>query len=186
MKVHPRSLSLPGLKLITTSRTPDRRGYFAECYVRSDFATAGLTNDFIQDNESGSITSGTVRGLHFQTPPLAQSKLVRVLRGKILDVVVDLRRSQPSYGRHLAIELSEATADQLFVPAGFAHGFCTLEPNSVVLYKVDNLYSPGHDRGVNWADPALGIAWPVKQAEAVVSDKDRALPCLSDLPHYFD
>src|SRR5262249_37453458 len=119
-------------------------------------------------------------------PPFAQAKLVRVLRGRVLDVAVDLRRSQPTYGRHVAVEISEESGEQLYVPPGFAHGFCTLEPNTVVLYKVDNAYSPEHDRGVNWADPDLGIAWPVRESAAVMSDRDRALPHLRDLPAYFD
>jgi dTDP-4-dehydrorhamnose 3,5-epimerase len=186
MKVNLRPLSLPGVGLIAGTRISDGRGYFAECYVRADFVAAGLTNDFIQDNQSCSTASGTVRGLHFQSPPFAQAKLVRVLKGRVLDVVVDLRRSLPTYGRHLAVEISEESGEQLYVPAGFAHGFCTLEPDTVVLYKVDSVYSPNHDRGINWADPDLGIAWPVRESDAVMSDKDRALPRLRDLPSYFD
>jgi dTDP-4-dehydrorhamnose 3,5-epimerase len=185
MKVNVTPLPLSGVYLIAGRRIMDQRGYFSECYVRSDFVAAGLTSEFVQDNESASTVAGTVRGLHFQTAPFAQAKLVRVLRGRILDVVVDLRRSQPSFGRHLAVEISEARGDQLFVPHGFAHGFCTLEPHTIVLYKVDNVYSPVHDRGVNWVDPDLGICWPVEKGEAVVSDKDRALPRLRDLPVYF-
>jgi dTDP-4-dehydrorhamnose 3,5-epimerase len=111
---------------------------------------------------------------------------VRVLKGRILDVVVDLRRSQPTYGRHVAVEISEESGEQLYVPPGFAHGFCTLEPDTVVLYKVDNIYSPAHDRGLLWADPDLAIAWPVREDDAVMSEKDRALPSLRDLPVYFD
>jgi dTDP-4-dehydrorhamnose 3,5-epimerase len=186
MKVKVRPLSLPDVGLIAGTRISDRRGYFAECYVRSDFAAAGLTSDFIQDNQSYSIAPGTIRGLHFQSPPFAQAKLVRVLKGRILDVVVDLRRSRPSYGQHLTVEISDESGEQLYVPAGFAHGFCTLEPDTVVLYKVDSIYSPAHDRGVNWADPDLAVAWPVRETEAVMSDKDRALPRLRDLPPHFD
>ncbi len=129
---------------------------------------------------------GTVRGLHFQKPPFAQAKLVRVLNGKILDVVVDLRRSSASYGQHVAVELSDADDEQLLVPAGFAHGFCTLEPNTVVLYKVDAVYSAAHDRGLNWADPKLAIKWPVTAENAVLSDKDRKLPMLDELTPVFD
>jgi dTDP-4-dehydrorhamnose 3,5-epimerase len=186
MKVNIRPLALPGVGLIGGTRIGDRRGYFAECYVRSDFVAAGIANDFMQDNQSASVAASTVRGLHFQTPPFAQAKLIRVLRGRILDVVVDLRRSLPTYGRHIAVEIDEHSGEQLFVPAGCAHGFCTLEPDTVVLYKVDNVYSPDHDRGVNWADPDLGIAWPVRESEAVLSDKDRVLPRLRDLPAYFE
>ncbi len=186
MKLSIESLSIADIKLVRAPRMADARGYFAETYVRDDFAAAGIAHDFVQDNESTSKLAGTIRGLHFQVPPFAQTKLVRVPRGKILDVVVDLRRSSSSYGRHLAIELSAMTGDQLLVPAGFAHGFCTLEPDTTVFYKVDNVYSAGHDRGVNWADPALAIAWPVTPAQAVVSEKDRALPRLGDLPVYFE
>ena len=186
MKIEVRSLSLPGPLLIRTTRMTDRRGYFWETYARRDFAAAGLTNEFVQDNQSGSIAVGTVRGLHFQVPPAAQAKLVRVLTGKILDVVVDLRRSSAGYGRHVAIELSEEHTDQLFVPSGFAHGFCSLAPDTEVFYKVDAAYSPEHERGLNWADPALGIQWPVTQSAAIVSEKDQMLPVLSDLPAYFE
>jgi dTDP-4-dehydrorhamnose 3,5-epimerase len=186
MKLSIESLSIADIKLVRAPRVADARGYFAETYVRNDMAAAGITHDFVQDNESTSKLAGTIRGLHFQVPPFAQTKLVRVPRGKILDVVVDLRRSSSSYGRHLAIELSAMTGDQLLVPAGFAHGFCTLEPDTTVFYKVDNVYSAGHERGVHWADPALAIAWPVTPAQAVVSEKDRALPRLGDLPVYFE
>jgi dTDP-4-dehydrorhamnose 3,5-epimerase len=179
-------LPIEGIKLIRSMRISDARGYFAATYVRSDFAAAGIDHAFVQDNESRSRAAGTIRGLHFQIRPFAQTKLVRVLRGRILDVVVDLRRSSPSYGKHLAIELSEAAGEQLLVPAGFAHGFCTLEPDSIVFYKVDNVYSAEHDRGVYWADAGLGIAWPVAAADAVVSEKDRGLPQFRELPAYFD
>ena len=129
---------------------------------------------------------GTVRDLHFQTPPFAQTKLVRALRGRILDVVVDLRRSSPSYGKHLAVELDAESGDQLLVPAGFAHGFCSLQPDTEVFYKVDNVYSADHDRGLYWADPALAISWPVAERDAMLSERDRGWPHLRDLPAYFD
>ena len=186
MKLDVIPLSLSGVRLIRAKRYLDPRGYFAETYVRRDFAAAGIDQEFMQDNQSCSSARGTVRGLHFQIPPFAQAKLVRVLRGRILDVVVDLRRASPSYGRHLSVELGADTGDQLYVPAGFAHGFCTLVADTEVLYKVDAVYSAEHDRGVNWADPALGIAWPVSEADAVLSPKDAALPALRDLPDYFD
>ena len=186
MKLDVIQLSLSGVRLIRAKRYLDPRGYFAETYVRRDFAEAGIGQEFVQDNQSCSGARGTVRGLHFQISPFAQAKLVRVLRGRILDVVVDLRRASSSYGRHLSVELDPDTGDQLYVPAGFAHGFCTLAANTEVLYKVDAVYSAEHDRGVNWADPALGIAWPVGKADAVLSAKDAALPLLRDLPYYFD
>ena len=186
MKLDICSLPLDGVKLIRSMRISDARGHFAETYVRSDFVAAGIDHDFIQDNQSRSFAAGTVRGLHFQVPPFAQTKLVRVLRGRILDVVVDLRRSSPTYGKHLAIELGEAIEDQLLVPLGFAHGFCTLEPDSIVFYKVDKVYSADQDYGVHWADESLGIEWPIGTTEAVVSERDLGLPPFRDLPTYFD
>jgi dTDP-4-dehydrorhamnose 3,5-epimerase len=185
MKLDIQSLAIPDVKLIKTTRFGDARGYFAETYARPAFVEHGLAHDFIQDNQSSSAMAGTVRGLHFQQPPFAQAKLVRVLSGRILDVAVDLRQSSPSYGRHVAVELSDESGDQLLIPAGFAHGFCTLEPNCVVFYKVDAVYSAAHDRGVNWADPKLAIEWPVAAERAVLSDKDRKQPMLEDLAPVF-
>lgn len=186
MRIDVQTLPIPDVKLIRTARIADVRGYFCETYVRPAFFDLDLDYDFIQDNQSSSAQAGTVRGLHFQQPPFAQAKLVRVLSGRILDVVVDLRRSLPSYGQHVAVELSDADDEQLLVPAGFAHGFCTLEPNTIVLYKVDALYSAAHDRGLNWADPKLAIQWPVAPENAVLSDKDRKLPMLDELTPVFD
>jgi dTDP-4-dehydrorhamnose 3,5-epimerase len=185
MKMEVLPLLLPDVKLVRTKRIADLRGYFAEVYVQHDFAMAGIADGFVQDNQSFSIAAGTVRGLHFQIFPFAQAKLVRVLRGRILDVVVDLRRSSRTFGRHVAVELSAENGDQLFVPAGFAHGFCTLAPNTEVFYKVSNVYSANHDRGLNWADPALGIPWPVTERQVILSEKDKALPMLHALPDYF-
>jgi len=186
MRLNVRSLSIPDVKLIETARIVDARGYFAETYVRRDFAAHGITYDFVQDNQSASIAVGTVRGLHFQAPPFVQGKLIRVLSGRIFDVVVDLRYSSATYGKHATVELSESSGEQLLVPAGFAHGYCTLEAHTVVLYKVDAPYSAAHDRGINWADPMLNIAWPIEPEKVILSDKDAALPLLSDLPVIFD
>jgi dTDP-4-dehydrorhamnose 3,5-epimerase len=186
MKLDVLALSLPNVKLIRSPRFSDQRGYFAETYTRRDFAVAGLANDFVQENQSESVAAGTIRGLHFQAPPFAQAKLVRVLRGKVLDVVVDLHRSSSTFGKHLAVELSAETGDQLFVPAGFAHGFCTLVDKTEVFYKVDCAYSAAHDRGIYWADPTLDIAWPISEDKAILSDKDKALPTLNALPTYFE
>ena len=185
MKLEVHSLPISDVKLIKSERISDGRGYFSETYMRRDFASHGINYEFVQDNQSASDAPGTVRGLHFQIPPFAQTKLIRVLSGRIVDVVVDLRRSSPSYGNHISVELSEASGDQLLVPVGFAHGFCTLEPRTVVFYKVDAVYSPAHDRGINWADPMLGIAWPVRAGKAVVSNKDSALPMFNELPAVF-
>jgi dTDP-4-dehydrorhamnose 3,5-epimerase len=184
LEVH--CLAIPDVKLIRTPRFSDTRGYFCETFQRADFAAQGLDCDFLQDNQSSSDRPGTVRGLHFQRPPFAQTKLVRVLRGSILDVAVDLRRSSSSFGRHVAMELSSERNEQLLVPAGFAHGFCTLEPDTVVFYKVDQVYSAAHDGGVNWADSRLGIEWPVASAEANLSEKDRGLPMFADLAPVFE
>jgi dTDP-4-dehydrorhamnose 3,5-epimerase len=186
MQLDVRSLEIPDIKLIRTPRISDTRGYFCETFQRVDFAAQGLVSDFLQDNQSSSDRAGTVRGLHFQRPPFAQTKLVRVLRGSIFDVAVDLRRSSATFGRHIAIELSSKDDEQLLIPSGFAHGFCTLEPDTVVFYKVDQVYSAAHDGGVNWADPALGIEWPVVSAEAILSEKDRRLPILTDLGAVFE
>jgi dTDP-4-dehydrorhamnose 3,5-epimerase len=179
-------LEIPDVRLIRTPRISDARGYFCETFQRATFAAQGVDNDFIQDNQSSSDRKGTVRGLHFQRPPYAQTKLVRVLRGSIFDVTVDLRRSSPSFGRHVGIELSSAGDEQLLIPAGFAHGFCTLEPDTVVFYKVDQVYSATHDGGINWADSRLGIEWPVASSEAILSEKDRGLPTLADLGPVFE
>src|SRR5437868_891897 len=180
------SLEIPDVKLIRTPRFSDARGYFCETFQRADFAAKGLDYNFLQDNQSSSDRPGTIRGMHFQRPPFAQTKLVRVLRGSIFDVAVDLRRSSPSFGKHIAVELSSEGNEQLLIPAGFAHGFCTLEPNTVVFYKVDQVYSQAHDGGVNWVDSALGIEWPVASAAAILSEKDRGLPMLADLGLVFE
>jgi dTDP-4-dehydrorhamnose 3,5-epimerase len=186
MKLEVQPLAIPDVKLIRTqNRFADPRGYFAETYARRDFAAAGIATDFVQDNEVLSVAAGTVRGLHFQSPPFAQAKLVRTVRGRILDVAVDLRRSSPSYRRHVAVELDDRGGEQLLVPAGFAHGYCTLQADTLVSYKVDKVYAPDYDHGIDWSDPSLGIAWPVDRASAVVSDRDRALPRLDDGKIYF-
>lgn len=176
---------LPGLKLITPQRIADGRGFFSETYRRNTLAEHGIDHLFVQDNHSLSMPVGVVRGLHFQSPPHAQVKLVRVIRGSILDVVVDIRRGSPSYGRHAAIELSAENWQQLLIPEGFAHGFCTLTEGTEVLYKVNDYYSPEHDRGLLWNDPALGIAWPVSADNAILSERDRKHPSLAELASPF-
>jgi dTDP-4-dehydrorhamnose 3,5-epimerase len=176
---------LSGVKIITPHRISDQRGFFSETYNRQRFADAGVDVDFVQDNHSLSATVGTVRGLHFQSDPFAQAKLIRVVRGKILDVVVDLRHSSLTFGKHVAIELSADNGCQLFVPVGFAHGFCTLEPNTEIVYKVSAYYSAAHDHGLRWNDPVLSIEWPVSLVAAVLSDKDQRQPLLAELPVYF-
>ncbi len=174
-------LEIPGLKLIHPRRFGDQRGFFSEVYNRAALAEAGIATEFIQDNHSMSEREGTVRGLHFQRPPVTQAKLVRVARGRILDVAVDLRQGSPTFRRHVAVELSAQNWSQLLVPAGFAHGFCTLEPDTEVLYKVSAPYAPALDGGVIWNDPDLGIDWPVDASAAVLSEKDLRLPRLRDI-----
>lgn len=181
-----RSLAIPDVKVIRTDRFSDARGYFCETFQRSAFAEKGILHDFVQDNQSSSDRIGTVRGLHFQRSPFAQAKLIRVLNGAILDIAVDLRRSSPNFGKHIAIQLDSESGEQLFIPKGFAHGFCTLQPKTVVLYKVDQVYAPSHDGGVYWADPALAIKWPVTPSEAQISPKDQILPALNQLACVFE
>jgi dTDP-4-dehydrorhamnose 3,5-epimerase len=176
-----KALAIGDVKLITPRRFGDARGYFAETWNRKALRAAGIEADFCQDNLSLSGPAGTVRGLHFQTPPHAQAKLVSVLKGRIFDVAVDLRKSSPTYRRHVAVELDAETGAQLFVPKGFAHGFCTLAPDTLVFYKVDAHYAPESDAGIFWADEMLGIAWPIMRDQALLSPKDAALPRLKDI-----
>jgi len=176
---------IPGVLIVRVDRFGDERGFFSETYRKVWFDDAGIDVGFVQDNHSFSAEIGTVRGLHFQIPPREQAKLVRVSRGRALDVVVDIRAGTPTYGRHVAVELSARQWQQLYVPPGFAHGFCTLEVDTEVLYKVSDYYSPEHDKGLLWNDSDLGIAWPIAAEEAVVSDRDREHPGLADLPAYF-
>ena len=177
--------AIPDAKIITPRKFGDHRGFFSEVYNRKAFLEAGLDLDFVQDNQSLSAEVGTLRGLHFQSDPFAQNKLVRVVRGRILDVVVDIRRSSPTFGKHVAVELSADNWRQLLIPIGFAHGLCTLEPDTEVLYKVTNYYSAPNDLGLAWDDPDLAIEWPVDAAKVVLSDKDRKHPRLRDLPPIF-
>ncbi len=173
------------VKLIKPVRHVDSRGFFSEVFKESELRNHSIDTDFIQDNHSLSVSRGVVRGLHFQIAPFAQAKLLRVVAGSVFDVAVDIRGGSPSFGRHVAVVLSAADWNQIFIPEGFAHGYCTLEPNTEVLYKVNAYYSPEHDRGLLWNDPALGIAWPVSADEALVSDRDRKHPVLSCLPQHF-
>lgn len=179
------SLDIPDVKIIRPKKFGDHRGFFSETYTKKTFEAAGLQHDFVQDNHSLSAEVGTVRGLHFQLPPFAQDKLVRVVRGAILDVAVDIRKGSPTFGRHVSAVISAAEWNQILVPVGFAHGFCTLEPDTEVIYKVTNYYSPEHDRGLLWNDPDLGIAWPVSADKARLSDKDHKHPTLVQLGDLF-
>ena len=178
-------LEIADCLLVTPDRFGDSRGFFSETYNKAALKTAGLDAEFVQDNQSLSRPKGTVRGLHFQVPPFAQAKLVRVTRGAVLDIAVDIRKGSPTYGNHIAVELSAEAWNQLYIPEGFAHGFCTLEPDTELLYKVSAPYSRDDDRGIAWNDPDLGIEWPVAEEDAVLSEKDAVQPAFADLPAYF-
>lgn len=178
-------LAIPDVVLIRPRRFADPRGYFVETFNARSFGEHVAPVTFVQDNEALSGVVGTIRGLHFQRPPMAQGKLVRVLKGAVLDVAVDIRHGSPEFGRAVSARLDAAEGAQLWIPPGFAHGYCTLEPNTVVAYKVTAFYSPADDAGILWSDPALGIGWPLPPGGAVVSDKDRTLPTLAELPPVF-
>jgi dTDP-4-dehydrorhamnose 3,5-epimerase len=177
--------ALPDVKLIQPIRHGDARGYFSETYREDALLAQGIDIRFVQENHSLSAAPDVLRGLHFQTPPMAQAKLLRVVAGAILDVAVDIRWGSPNYGKHVAVVLSATEGNQLLVPEGFAHGFCTIEPNSELVYKVNRYYSADNDRGLLWNDPALGIDWRLGGVEPTLSEKDRKHPTLAELPHYF-
>jgi dTDP-4-dehydrorhamnose 3,5-epimerase len=172
-------LAIADVRLVRSAPIADRRGYFLVTRQASEFAARGLPS-FVQENQALSRKRGTIRGLHFQGPPHAQAKLVRVLSGAILDVAVDLRAGSPSYGQSVAVELAARSGEALFVPRGFAHGYCTLADDTEVAYGCDAEYAPESEGGLFCFDPALAIAWPVAAADAIVSDKDRDLPRLAD------
>lgn len=171
---------IEGPVLIETRRFTDARGFFSEVWKAASHAEIGITASFVQDNHSLSRPKGTVRGLHYQRPPTAQGKLVRCVRGAILDVAVDIRRGSATFGRFVAVELSAENWKQLWIPRGFAHAFCTLTEDTEVLYKVDAPYDPATDAAIRFDDPAIGIPWPIPADEALLSDKDRAAPLLAD------
>lgn len=179
-------VDIPGPLVVVPPRFEDARGRFSETWSRSALAAAGLDVDFVQDNQSLSRSAGTVRGLHYQAPPFAQAKLVSVIRGAVLDVAVDARRGSRHYGRHVAVELSEANGRQLFVPEGFLHGFITLSPDTYVAYKVTAPYSPVHDGAIRWDDADLAIDWGPAGANPILSDKDRAAPLFRDFQSPFE
>lgn len=179
-------LPIDGLLLITPSQFTDERGYVSETYSSRALEPFIGSVNFVQENHSLSLASGTIRGLHFQAPPQAQSKLVRAVRGRAYDVAVDLRHGSRTFGHHVGVELSSVNLAQLWIPAGFAHGFCTLEPVTEVVYKLTAYFSPPHECGIFWNDPALGIKWPIAGAQAIISAKDKAQPCLADVPAYFN
>jgi len=180
-----RRLALEGVLEIIPGKFGDARGFFSETYSQKRFAEAGIDIGWVQDNQSFSAESGVLRGLHFQLAPFAQDKLIRVLRGSIFDVAVDLRQGSPDYGKWVSCVLSADAWNQLLVPRGFAHGFLTLEPHVEVFYKVSAPYAPEYDRGIRWNDPQIGIAWPLEGREPVLSAKDAAAPFLSGITEQF-
>lgn len=185
LTMHIERAAIPEVLLVTPKKHGDHRGFFSETFRADALAAYGADAPFVQDNHSFSAARGVVRGLHFQADPFAQAKLVRVVTGAVLDVVVDIRRGSPTYGRHVAVELSADNWMQILVPVGFAHGFCTLVENTTVLYKVTAPYTPAAEGGLAWNDPALGLAWPITEAEATLSERDKHWPGWADFQSPF-
>lgn len=183
--MHVITTPFPGLLVLKPRRIKDGRGFFCEAYNKRRLAEAEIESDFVQDNLSLSRQAGTLRGLHFQSEPMAQAKLISVLKGAVRDIVVDLRRGSKTFGQHFSIVLNEAEGKQLFVPTGFAHGFLTLEPDTLFAYKVSNYYSSEHDTGIRFDDPGLGVEWGEGTNTLVISDRDRALPSFDPGAEYF-
>jgi dTDP-4-dehydrorhamnose 3,5-epimerase len=179
------SLAIPDVKLIEAQVFKDDRGFFLESYSKRAFEQAGIKYNFIQDNHSRSTDASVIRGLHFQLPPHAQAKLIRVTKGKIWDVAVDLRKVSPTYSHYVSTELSAQSFKMLFIPAGFAHGFVTLDPDCEIQYKTDAYYAPNHEGGIRWDDPDLAIDWPIKYSSVTMSEKDALLPTLENFQSPF-
>ncbi|MEX0285785.1 MAG: dTDP-4-dehydrorhamnose 3,5-epimerase [Paracoccaceae bacterium] len=177
---------LPGVVILTPARFEDHRGFFSESWNKTRMAAAGLNYDFVQDNHSLSREVGTLRGLHFQSPPNAQAKLVRCGRGRLLDVTVDIRAGSPTYAQWVSVELSFENGKQLLVPEGFLHGFVTLEPDTEIIYKCTDFYAAESDGAVLWSDPAIGVDWGLGEIKPTLSDKDKNAPTLQELGHVFD
>ena len=177
--------ALPAVRVLSARRYQDSRGFFSEVWREDALRQAGIDVRFVQENHALSHAAHTVRGLHFQIAESAQAKLVRCPRGSILDVAVDIRRGSPTFGRHVAVVLSAENWKQLYVPVGFAHGYCTLEPDTEVIYKVTAYSDPASERGVAWDDPEIKIAWPAGPDRAVLTTRDRAYPRLAELPNFF-
>jgi dTDP-4-dehydrorhamnose 3,5-epimerase len=171
--------------IIVPKRHVDDRGWFREIFQEKRLYDAGITCRFVQDNESSSKRAGTLRGLHFQLPPTAQAKLITVLKGRILDVAVDIRRGSPTFGKYVSTELSSECGRQLYIPIGFAHGFLTLEDEVVVMYKASDYYAPAQENGIRWNDPEIAFPWPLKDDAIITSDKDRRLPMLKEFASPF-
>lgn len=180
------SFDISGPILLSPKKHLDNRGFFAEIFRREHLQSRCGPVEFVQENQSYSSKAGTVRGLHFQISPTQQAKLIRVVHGAVMDVAVDIRRSSKTRGKHVAVMLSAENLAQLYIPIGFAHGFCTLEPDTEITYKVTSYYDPAAEKGLAWDDPALNIPWPVKPNEAILSGKDRSYPKLIELGDWFD
>ncbi|MDQ3144940.1 MAG: dTDP-4-dehydrorhamnose 3,5-epimerase [Pseudomonadota bacterium] len=180
-----RTFDLGGPIEVVPRKIEDERGYFSEVFREAAFSEHAGPAQFVQDNQSLSVRAGTIRGIHFQSYPAAQGKLVRCLAGKVFDVAVDLRRDSPSYGRWIAVTLTPEANNQLWIPVGFGHGFCTLEPDSVISYRVTSYYSPENDKGVAWDDPDIAVEWPEVANPGTLSAKDRGQPSLAELPRHF-
>ena len=180
-----RKFSIDGPLEIVPRKIEDERGYFSELFRLDQFRRTAGTIDFVQDNQSLSVRPGTIRGIHFQTHPRAQGKLVRCLAGSAFEVAVDLRRDSPTFGKSVSIVLNSETNNQFWIPVGFGHVFCTLEPRTVIGYRVTDYYSPEHEFGVAWNDPGIAIDWPDVADPDSLSAKDRRQPSLADLPNYF-
>ncbi len=178
--------AIPDVVLVTSKRFGDARGYFSETFRANLFEEEGVTGPFVQDNHAYSADAGVLRGLHFQTPPMAQAKLVRCTRGAILDVAVDIRKSSPTYGRHVTAELTAENGAQLYVPVGFAHGYLTLTPDCEVEYKVTAYYAPETEGGLAWDDKDIGIDWPLPDGAPSLSQKDTVLPGLAGFETPFE
>lgn len=178
-------LAIKDVLLLTPVRFGDARGFFSETFSAQRLAAAGIDATFPQDNHSHSQAVGTLRGLHCQVAPHVQGKLVRVVRGAIWDVAVDARRGSPTFGKHVAAELSAANWQQLWIPAGFLHGFVTIEPDTEVVYKTTDYYDKESERGIMWNDPALAIEWPIPADEVILSDKDHVQPAWADMGNWF-
>lgn len=180
-----RELDLPGVIEVRPKKFGDDRGFFSEVYNEDNYRQGGISETWIQDNHSLSAIPGTLRGLHYQLPPFAQAKLVRVAKGRVFDVAVDIRKGSPNFGQWVGIELSAEKWNQLYIPAGFAHGFMTLEAETAFLYKVSGEYSTEHDRSIRYNDPEIGINWPVGDMHVILSAKDRDAPLLQDADNSF-
>lgn len=185
MAIDVKPLAVKDVRIIRPRKISDARGFFSETYNKKAFSEAGIDLEFVQDNHSLSIAAGTIRGLHYQGPPFAQDKLVRVVSGRILDIAVDIRKGSPTFGQSVAAEISADEWNQILVPIGFAHGFCSLVPDTQVIYKVTNYYSAQHDFGIRWNDPELKIDWPFDDGDIELSDKDKAQPLFADVQHWF-